>query len=156
MNIDLAVYVDGYHGDCSAMFCVGEVDEAGRQLIETTKECLYRAIEVCGPNVPFTAIGDAIEPIAKRKGFSVVRDFAGHGIGKQLHEQPFIYHFQNDEVAQVMLPGMTFTIEPMINEGHYAVMIWKDQWTVATQDHSRSAQFEHTLLITEHGCDLLT
>lgn len=155
MNIDLAVYVDGYHGDCSAMFYVGDVDAAAKRLVETTKECLYRAIEICGPNVPFTAIGDAIEPIAKQQGFSVVRAFAGHGIGKQFHEQPLIYHFRNNLVTDAMLPGMVFTIEPMLNEGHSAVDIWEDGWTVSTQDHSRSAQFEHTLLITEDGHEIV-
>ena len=156
INVDLAAYVDGYHGDCSASFYVGKVDEAGMRLVETSRECLSKAIEVCGPSVPFSTIGKTIERLSQQNGFSVVKRFAGHGIGRYFHEQPLVYHFENNLVLDLMQPGMVFTIEPMINEGRSAIDIWKDGWTVVTRDHSRSAQFEHTLLITQHGCEVLT
>lgn len=156
INIDITVYYNGFHGDCSEMFLVGNVDEAGKKLVRTTYECLDRAIAICRPEVPIKSIGGVIEEHATANGFSVVRNFCGHGIGSVFHTTPNVMHFKNNEPAGIMTPGITFTIEPMINEGTVKNVTWPDDWTTATSDGKRSAQYEHTLLITEDGVEVLT
>jgi len=155
LNIDVSVYVDGMHGDCSGMFVAGQTDTLARDLIGTTRTCLDGAISLCGPGVPFSAIGAFIQPLALKHGYSVVSSFCGHGIGATFHMPPLVYHVRND-VNDRMQPGMTFTIEPMLNEGAPEIRILEDGWTYVTVDGGRSAQFEETLLITEDGCEILT
>lgn len=155
INIDVTVFVEGYFGDCSNTFCVGNVDEAGCRLVESVREATAAAIERCGPNQPFSVIGDACQTIADRDGYSIVRDFCAHGIGTELHQPPNIWHHRNNR-PEVMLPGMTFTIEPMFNEGDMDIEILHDQWTIVTKDQQRSAQCEQTLLITDSGYEILT
>lgn len=156
INIDITVYYDGYHGDCSETFLVGNVDARGKELVRVTYECLDKAIEACGPDVPVKEIGGIIEAHATKFGFSVVRNFCGHGVNSIFHTTPNVVHYKNNEPAGVLKPGTTFTIEPMINEGTPKNVTWPDGWTATTSDGKRSAQFEHTLLITEHGVERLT
>ncbi|KAF9112766.1 Oxysterol-binding protein- protein 3 [Mortierella sp. AM989] len=155
INIDITVYLDGYHGDTSATFLVGNVDRPGRELVERTRESLDAAIAICGPGVPFNKIGKTIQSIADRHGYSVSEQFSGHGIGKEFHCLPLIYHHDNDEEGD-MEKGMIFTIEPMFCQGTAVGVQWPDKWTVSTADGGRSAQFEHTILITENGAERLT
>lgn len=156
INVDVTVFFDGFHGDCSEMFLVGEVDEAGKRLVRTTYECLERAIAICKPEVAVKKIGGVIEEHAKAAGLSVVRNFCGHGVGSVFHTTPNIMHYKNNEPAGIMKAGVTFTIEPMINEGTAKNVTWPDEWTATTLDGKRSAQYEHTLLITETGVEKLT
>jgi methionyl aminopeptidase len=156
INVDVTVFYDGYHGDCSETYLVGNVDEAGRKLVRTTYECLERAIALCKPDVPIKRIGGVIEEHAVENGLTVVRNFCGHGIGSVFHTTPNVVHYKNDDPAGMMKPGITFTIEPMINEGTAKNVTWPDDWTAATVDGKRSAQFEHTLLITADGVEVLT
>ncbi|TPX32484.1 hypothetical protein SeMB42_g07608 [Synchytrium endobioticum] len=155
VNIDVTVYIDAFHGDTSATFLVGDVDEHGRNLVHTTRRALDLGISVCRPGVPFAAIGAAIQDFAKQHSYTVNRDFCGHGIGHHFHESPLIYHFWNSEPG-VMQEGMTFTIEPMLNQGSSRMVKWRDGWTAVTVDGGRSAQFEHTILITGDGARILT
>ncbi|KAG1705486.1 Methionine aminopeptidase 1D, mitochondrial [Nymphon striatum] len=155
INVDVTVFLDGYHGDCSDTFEVGKVDDNGKKLISITRECTYSAIRKCGPGLQLCVIGQTIEQIAKLNGFNVIPVFCGHGIGKQFHEKPDIYHFDNDEPG-IMEPGMTFTIEPILSEGGSDIRILKDGWTAVTTDNSRTAQFEHTILILDNGVEILT
>lgn len=156
INIDVTVYYDGYHGDCSETYLVGEVDEAGRKLVKTTYDCLERAISICAPGVAVKKIGGEIEQLAKQNKFTVVRNFCGHGVNSVFHTTPNVVHYRNSEPAGILQPGTTFTIEPMINEGTARNVTWPDNWTATTVDGKRSAQFEHTLLITESGVEKLT
>ncbi|KAF9195349.1 hypothetical protein BGZ50_004725 [Haplosporangium sp. Z 11] len=144
INIDITVFVDGYHGDTSATFLVGNVDRPGRELVERTKESLDEAIAICRPGVPLNRIGKTIQAIANRYGYSVSEQFSGHGIGREFHCLPLIYHHDNDEDG-TMEEGMIFTIEPMFCQGTALGVQWPDKWTVATADGGRSAQFEHTV-----------
>lgn len=156
VNIDITVYYNGYHGDCSETFLVGDVDARGRELVRVTYECLDRAIEACGPGFAVKDIGGVIEDHATKHGFSVVRNFCGHGVNSVFHTTPNVVHYRNNEPAGILKPGTTFTIEPMINEGTHKNVTWPDGWTATTSDGKRSAQFEHTLLITENGIERLT
>ncbi|KAI0557280.1 Methionyl aminopeptidase [Gracilaria domingensis] len=156
INIDVTVYYNGFHGDCSETFLVGEVDDVGRKLVRVTHECLEKAIDICKPGLPVKKIGGVIEDHARRNGFSVVRNFCGHGVNSVFHTTPNVMHFRNNEAAGILKPGVTFTIEPMINEGTHRNIIWPDDWTATTLDGKRSAQFEHTLLITDNGVERLT
>lgn len=156
INVDVTLYFDGFHGDCSEMFLVGDVDEKGRELVRRTYECMEKAIEICGPDVPFNKIGGVIEDHATKHGLNVVRNFCGHGISSVFHTTPNVLHYRNRDAAGIMQPGMTFTIEPMITEGTAKNVTWPDDWTAATLDGKRCAQFEHTLLITETGVERLT
>lgn len=156
VNVDVTVYVGGFHGDCSEMFLVGNVDDEGKRLVKTTWECMEKGIEICKPGVKVKQIGSVIEDFAKSQGFSVVRGFCGHGIGSIFHTTPNVMHYRNNEPAGKMKPGITFTIEPMINEGKLDSTMWPDDWTATTVDGKRSAQFEHTILITENGAERLT
>jgi methionyl aminopeptidase len=156
VNLDITVYLDGMHGDCSATFLVGEVDEAGRRLVRVARECLERGISAVRPGLPVGVIGQAIEPHAARQGYGVVRDYCGHGIGDTFHTSLQIPHHQDPRARRIMEAGMTFTIEPMITEGGWEAGIWQDGWTAVTADGRRSAQFEHTLLVTPTGAEILT
>ncbi|KAG0076070.1 Methionine aminopeptidase 1D, chloroplastic/mitochondrial [Podila epicladia] len=155
INIDITVYLDGYHGDTSATFLVGNVDKAGKELVERTQESLDEAIAICKPGMPLNQIGKTIQKIADRYGYSVSEQFSGHGIGKEFHCLPLIYHHDNDEEG-LMEKGMIFTIEPMFCQGTAIGVQWPDKWTVTTADGGRSAQFEHTILITDDGAERLT
>lgn len=156
VNIDITVYYNGYHGDCSETFLVGNVDEKGRKLAKVTYDCLELAIAQCKPGLPVKKLGGIIEDHAKKNGFTVVRNFCGHGVNSVFHTTPNVMHFRNDEPAGILKPGVTFTIEPMVNEGTHKNVTWPDDWTATTLDGKRSAQFEHTLLVTEDGVERLT
>ncbi|KAI8342147.1 methionine aminopeptidase, merops subfamily M24 [Chlamydoabsidia padenii] len=155
INIDVTVYLNGFHGDTSATFYVGQVDDQGKALVECTREALKKAIDICGPNVPLNEIGRVISDHAAAHGYSVSDELSGHGIGKEFHCLPLIYHHVNCEDG-VMTPGMVFTIEPVISQGSSIGLMWPDEWTIATIDGGRSAQFEHMVTITEDGVEVLT
>lgn len=156
VNIDVTVFLNGYHGDCSEMACVGEVDEAGKKLIQTTYDAWQAAIAICKPGVKYCEIGGVIEDLITPAGYTTTRNFCGHGVGKVFHANPTILHYKNKQNNGIMAAGHVFTIEPMINEGDASNVMWKDDWTAATKDGKRSAQFEHTLLITDNGVEALT
>jgi methionyl aminopeptidase len=155
VNIDVTVFYNGYHGDCSRTFLVGNVDDRGRYLVNATEECLNEAIRCCGPGQFICKIGQTIARYAKKMELEVMPAFIGHGIGSYFHGPPEILHFDNDYPG-LMLPGMTFTIEPILTLGCEEVEILEDLWTAVSVDNARSAQFEHTILITDSGCDILT
>ena len=147
---------DGYHGDTSQMFIVGSTTPRNRKLCEIAQQSLYAAIAKVRPGACLSEIGATIQPIAEQAGFSVVRDYCGHGIGKAFHEEPQVLHYRNSQKL-ILQPGMCFTIEPMINAGTWRCKVdRKDGWTVTTQDKQPSAQYEHMLLVTEEGCEVLT
>ncbi len=157
VNIDITAYVHGVHGDTDATFPVGEVDEESALLISRTHEAMMRGIKAAQPGRQINIIGRVIESYARRFGYGVVRDFTGHGIGTHFHSGLVIPHYDAaPSYATVIEPGMTFTIEPMLNLGTHEWHMWDDGWTVVTRDGRRSAQFEHTILITEHGNEILT
>jgi methionyl aminopeptidase len=156
VNVDVTVFVDGVHGDTNATFCVGRVDPESRRLVKVTRECLDLAIEAVVPGSPLSDIGKAIEAHAHGAGFHVVRSFVGHGIGEVFHGPPQVPHYFERALTTVLEPGMVFTIEPMITMGSIQPVIWPDGWTAATSDGSRTAQFEHTVLVTDDGVDVLT
>jgi methionyl aminopeptidase len=157
VNIDVTAFVEGVHGDTSATFLVGEVDETSVRLVRTAREAMHAGIAAVGPGRRVYEIGRAIESIAHPEGFSVVREFIGHGIGDQFHTSLQIPHYFDPRHDTVLVEGMTFTIEPMINVGtHQLATTWDDGWTVTTRDGQRSAQFEHTILVTESGHEVLT
>lgn len=157
INIDITTILNEYHADSSRMYTVGEVSESDKKLIEVAKECLYIGIDEVKPFERLNNIGDSIEFHANRHNYSVVRDLCGHGIGKAFHEDPEVVHYaQKNKKGMLMIPGMVFTIEPMINEGTYRCKYMKDGWTVVTADGKKSAQWEHTLLVTETGYEILT
>jgi methionyl aminopeptidase len=156
LNVDVTSVLDGYFGDSSRMFLIGAVSEEARRLVRVTQECLALGIEQVRPGNTLGDIGHAIQQHAERHGYSVVRDYIGHGVGVQFHEPPNVYHFGQPGTGVVLAPNMTFTIEPMINTGGYQVKVLKDGWTVVTADGSLSAQWEHTVLVTEDGVEVLT
>jgi methionyl aminopeptidase len=156
VNIDITAFIGGVHGDTDATFCVGEVDEESRLLVERTREAMMRGIRAVAPGRPLNAIGRVIESYARRFGYGVVRDFTGHGIGTMFHSGLVVPHFDDPEVRIVMEPGMTFTVEPMITLGTIEYDIWPDGWTVLTADRKRTAQFEHTIAVTHDGYEILT
>lgn len=158
VNIDFTTIVDGWFGDQSETFLIGEVSSVAKNLVNATREATIAAIKGVAPGLPLSIVGDIVEPIIKRAGCSVVREYTGHGIGNVFHEDLIVLHHRNNESKNIILqPGMTFTIEPMINAGDYKVTTdKKDGWTVRTKDGSLSAQFEHTVLITEFGAEVLT
>ena len=155
-NIDITAFIGGVHGDTNATFLVGEVSEEARLLVERTHEATMRAIKAVAPGRPINVIGRVIESYAKRFGYGVVRDFTGHGIGTAFHSGLVIPHYDDARYDTIMEPGMTFTIEPMITLGTYDYEIWDDGWTVVTRDRRLTAQFEHTILVTDTGSDILT
>jgi methionyl aminopeptidase len=156
VNIDITAFIGGVHGDTNATFLAGDVDEESRLLVERTREATMRAIRAVAPGRPLNAIGRVIESYARRFGYGVVRDFTGHGIGTRFHSGLIVPHFDDPDVDVLMETGMTFTIEPMLTLGTIDYDIWPDGWTVLTADRRRTAQFEHTLLVTADGAEILT
>jgi methionyl aminopeptidase len=155
-NIDITAFIHGVHGDTNATFLVGEVDEESRLLVERTHEATMRAINAVAPGRQLNVVGRVIESYARRFGYGVVRDFTGHGIGEAFHSGLVVPHYDDPSAATVLEPGMTFTIEPMLTLGTYEWGMWDDGWTVVTADGRRSAQFEHTILVTGSGAEILT
>ncbi len=156
VNIDVTVIKDGYHGDTSKMFFVGEPSIQARRLAQVTHECMLLGIRQVRPGARLGDIGHAIQRHAEAHGFSVVREYCGHGIGREFHEDPQVLHYGQPGTGLELRPGMTFTIEPMINAGKPDIKLLPDNWTVVTRDHSLSAQWEHTVLVTETGYEILT
>ncbi len=157
VNVDVSTIYHGYYSDASRMFMIGNVSEEAKRLVEVTKECLEVGIKAVKPWGHVGDIGAAIYEYATSKGYSVVMDFAGHGVGKEFHEDPIVSHVSRKGTGMILAPGMVFTIEPMINEGDYHLFIDEDNgWTAYTEDGKLSAQWEHTLLVTEHGVEILT
>ena len=156
LNVDITCILDGYFGDASRMFIIGDVPEETRKLVEVTRECLNLGIEQVFPSKRLGDIGHAIQNHAEKNGFSVVRDFAGHGVGLEFHEAPQVLHYGQPGKGEMLRENMVFTIEPMINMGSYECRILGDGWTAVTADGSLSAQWEHTLLVTDSGAEILT
>ena len=156
VNIDITVIADGFHGDTSRMFFVGEPSIAARRLCEITYQCMWLGIAQVRPGASLGDIGHAIQHHAETNGYSVVREFCGHGIGRSFHEEPQILHYGKPGLGERLRPGMIFTIEPMINAGRREVRELGDGWTIVTKDRSLSAQWEHTVLVTEQGYEVLT
>jgi methionyl aminopeptidase len=156
VNIDITAYIGRVHGDTNATFLAGDVDEETRLLVERTREALERGIKAVRPGRRINVIGRVIESYARRLGYGVVRDFTGHGIGTSFHSGLVIPHYDESYYNDVIEVGMTFTIEPMLNLGTHEWDMWEDEWTVVTKDRKRSAQFEHTLLVTPTGAEVLT
>jgi len=156
VNIDITVIKDGWHGDTSRMFIVGDASIAARRLCAMTYDAMWHGIVHVKPGVRLGDIGHAIQRFAEGHGFSVVREFCGHGIGRNFHEEPQVLHYGKPGTLEELVPGMTFTIEPMINAGRRDIKEMGDGWTIVTKDHSLSAQWEHTILVTEVGYEVLT
>jgi methionyl aminopeptidase len=156
VNLDVTVYIDGVHGDTSATFAVGSVDAESGRLVRITEECLQLGIDAVAPNRPVSDIGRAIERHAESAGYGVIRSFCGHGIGEVFHSRPQIPHYYDPRASTVMEPNMTFTIEPMISLGTWRHSSWDDGWTAVTADGLPTAQFEHTILVTPTGAEILT
>jgi methionyl aminopeptidase len=156
INIDVTVIIDGWHGDTSRMFFVGKPSIKARRLVETTYEAMMRGIEVVRPGVRLGDIGHAIQSFAEARRFSVVRDFCGHGLGQIFHDAPSVLHYGRPDSGPMLREGMFFTIEPMINAGKYHVKILSDGWTAVTRDAQLSAQFEHSIGVTEEGFEIFT
>ena len=156
LNIDITVIKDGFHGDTSKIFFVGEPSVIARRLATVSYECMCTGIRMVKPGVRLGDIGYAIQRHAEAHNFSVVREYCGHGIGREFHEDPQVLHYGRPGTGMALEPGMTFTIEPMINAGKRHTKVLKDGWTVVTKDHSLSAQWEHTVLVTETGYQVLT
>ena len=156
VNLDVTIYLDGVHGDTNATFPVGQIDEESAQLIDVTRECLDRGIAAVHPGRPISDIGRAIQHHAESHGYGVVRAFVGHGIAEQFHTDLQIPHYFDQRATTIIEPGMTFTIEPMITLGAWQHHMWDDDWTAVTVDRRRTAQFEHTLVVTDDGAEILT
>jgi methionyl aminopeptidase len=156
VNIDITVIKDGFHGDTSRMFCVGAPSIQARRLVELTYQAMWRGIRAVRPGAQLGDIGHAIQAFAESHGFSVVREFCGHGIGRQFHEEPQVLHYGRPGTGLKLLPGMVFTVEPMINAGRAGIRALADGWTIVTADHSLSAQWEHTVLVAPDGFEVLT
>jgi len=156
INVDVTAFINGVHGDTDATFCVGNVSEENRLLVERTHEAMMRGIKAVAPGRRLNAVGRVIEAYAKRFGYGVVRDFTGHGINETFHSGLYVPHYDKPDLETIMEPGMTFTIEPMITLGTHKYEMWRDGWTVVTKDRRWTAQFEHTLAVTEDGYEILT
>jgi methionyl aminopeptidase len=156
VNIDVTAFIHGVHGDTNATFFVGDVDEQSRDLVKVTEECVWRGIDAVRPDRPISDIGKAIETVAKAHKYGIVRAFIGHGIGQQFHTDIQVLHYYDSRNNMIMRPGMTFTIEPMITLGTWQHRVWDDEWTAVTTDGSRCAQYEHMVLVTETGVEVLT
>ena len=156
VNIDVTVIRDGFHGDTSRMYLVGNASVAARRLTDVCREAMWKGIGVVKPGARLGDIGHAIQTFAESNGFSVVREYCGHGIGRVYHEDPQVLHYGKPGTGLELLTGMTFTIEPMINAGRRDVRLLNDGWTVVTKDQSLSAQWEHTILVTDVGYEVLT
>ncbi|KAG8181334.1 hypothetical protein JTE90_017503 [Oedothorax gibbosus] len=155
ISVDISVFYNGFHGDCASTYFVNQPDPMAQKLVEVAQLCLLEGIKVCHHGQKFCAIGNTISNLAKSQGFSVIPAFCGHGISSSFHCSPNILHYENEEPG-IMQKGMIFTIEPVICEGAPDIVILEDGWTASTEDNSRSAQFEHTILITEEGAEILT
>lgn len=156
INVDVTLIKEGYHGDTSKMYFVGKPSVLAQRLVKNTQECLYLGIKQVKPGAHLGDIGAVIQQHAEGHHFSVVREYCGHGIGQVFHDEPQVLHYGITGTGEVLRPGMTFTIEPMINAGKRFVKLLPDGWTVVTKDHSLSAQWEHTVLVTDTGCEILT
>ena len=157
INIDITVIKDGFHGDTSKMFVVGDVPDHAKRLIRVTQECLYKAISIVRPGITLGDIGHVIQQHGEANNYAIVREYCGHGIGRTFHEEPQILHYGKPNTGTQILEGMTFTIEPMLNAGtRYTKLSRKDGWTVTTKDRRLSAQWEHTMAVTNDGCEILT
>ncbi len=156
LNIDVTVIKDGFHGDTSRMYFVGEPSIAARRLSDVTYDCMWLGIAQVRPGATIGDIGHAIQVHAEKNGYSVVREFCGHGIGRKFHEEPQILHYGKPGTLEPLTPGMIFTVEPMINAGRREIKELADGWTIVTKDHSLSAQWEHTVLVTESGFEVMT
>ena len=156
VNIDVTAIINDYYGDTSRMYTVGDISVKSKKLISVTYESLNRAIKILKPGKRIGDIGHEIQSFVERNGFSVVRDFCGHGIGTNFHQEPNILHYGSKDTGDELKPGMTFTIEPMINVGNYQTKVLNDGWTAVTKDKTLSAQFEHTVGITENGYEIFT
>lgn len=158
VNVDITVIYEGYYGDSSKMFCIGDVPLHAKRLVDVTQECLYKGIEIVKPKTTLGDIGHAIQTHAVKNNYSVVREYCGHGIGTKMHEDPQVMHYGRAGEGMVLEEGMTFTIEPMINQGKADVKhLTKDGWSIAvTKDRKLSAQWEHTILVTKNGFEILT
>ena len=156
LNVDVTAIVNGFYGDTSRMYSIGKISVKAQNLIDATYESLMRSIKILKPGIKLGDIGNEIQSYVEQKGFSVVRDFCGHGIGDKFHEPPNILHYGKKNTGTTLEPGMTFTIEPMINSGKYDVKILEDGWTAVSKDKSLSAQFEHTVGIKDNGYEIFT
>ena len=156
VNVDVTALKDGWHGDTSRMYFVGEVSTKANQLVRTTYDALIKSIKILKNDIYLGDIGSVIQNYVEKKGFSVVRDFCGHGVGKKFHEYPNILHYGEEKTGDKLKTGMIFTIEPMINEGDYETKVLNDGWTAVTKDKKLSAQFEHTVGITDNGYEIFT
>ncbi|QSB13493.1 type I methionyl aminopeptidase [Natronosporangium hydrolyticum] len=156
INVDVTAFLDGVHGDTDATFLVGDVDEEARLLVERTRTAMLRGIKAIAPGRQLNVIGRVIQAYARRFGYGVVRDFTGHGIGEAFHSGLYVPHYDHPELAVVIEPGMTFTVEPMITLGTHEHDMWPDGWTAVTKDRRWTAQFEHTVLVTDDGYEILT
>jgi methionyl aminopeptidase len=156
INVDITVIKDSFHGDTSRMFCVGKVPVRANRLVEICQQAMFKGIEQVKPGIQLGDIGHAIQTFSEGHGFSVVREYCGHGIGRVFHEDPQVLHYGTPGTGLELKTGMTFTIEPMLNAGRKETRLLPDGWTVVTRDHSLSAQWEHTLVVTETGYELLT
>ena len=156
VNCDVTLFLNGMHGDCSATYLVGDVSEDSRRLVSVTNECMMKGIEVIAPGVAIREIGRVIQTHAEAHGYGVVREYVGHGIGETFHAEPTVLHYFEPRAKTRLEAGWTFTVEPMITMGHYESATWDDGWTVVTADGSRTAQFEHTVLVAKTGVEILT
>jgi len=156
VNLDITTIKDGWHGDTSRMFAVGEISIQAKRLNQITYECMWKGIQQVRPGGHFGDIGEAIQKHAEANGYSVVREFCGHGVGFRFHEDPQVLHYGKVGTGEVLQPGMIFTIEPMINAGKKDIRSLGDGWSIVTKDHSLSAQWEHSILVTETGWEVLT
>jgi methionyl aminopeptidase len=156
VKVDITAFIGGVHGDNCATFTVGDVDPAVRELSERTREAMLRGIKAVAPGRPISVIGRVIESYARRFGYGVVRDYTGHGVGPSFHTKPTILHYDEPRASTVMEPGMTFTVEPMLTLGGSDWYSWDDDWTILTADGSWTAQWEHTVVVTEDGAEILT
>jgi methionyl aminopeptidase len=156
VNVDITAFIGGVHGDTNATFLAGEVDEESRLLVERTYEAMMRGVRAVAPGRQLNVVGRVIESYARRFGYGVVKDFTGHGIGTTFHSGLIVPHFDDPDATTVMEPGMTFTIEPMLTLGSIDYEVWQDGWTAVTKDRKRTAQFEHTVLVTSDGYEILT
>ncbi|CAL4320547.1 Methionine aminopeptidase [Buchnera aphidicola (Thelaxes suberi)] len=157
VNIDVAIIKDGYYGDTSRMFLIGNVDYMSKKLCNVTQNSLYQSLRIIQSGISLSEIGKSIQKYVEKNNFSIVKEYCGHGIGKSFHEEPHILHYDNKYNKNIILQeGMIFTIEPIINAGSAEVYCTNDHWTVKTKDKSRSAQYEHTVLVTKSGCEILT
>ncbi|CAL4321064.1 Methionine aminopeptidase [Buchnera aphidicola (Eriosoma grossulariae)] len=156
VNIDIAILKNQYYGDASRMYIVQKTSILGKRLCQITLNSLYLSLSIIKPGIPLKKIGTTIQKYVEKHDFSVVQEYCGHGIGKNFHEEPQILHYEGDDQGIVLKKNMIFTIEPMVNTGSREIKLMKDQWTVKTKDRSLSAQYEHTILVTENGCEVLT